>query len=105
MPENHFIDLEDSIYVKFIDGQIAWGIDGNMPRTEIKNIELELDGKHIPVHFSLFSNLYECDNSFRIYNRDKTYFIEQWNSDGAGGYLVVWVINETGIIQRVLMKP
>ena len=104
-PEEHIIQWEDDKYVTFIDGQYVWGTDGDFPKNEIAKIEIELDGRKIPISPTLYSNLFECDNNFKIYELDSVFFIEQWNSDGAGGYLLVWTVNENGVVQRVLMKP
>lgn len=98
----HHIQLQDDKWVTFIDGKSVWGTDGEYPRTEIEGITAEINGKKIDIHRAFYSNLYECMNTFKFYKNGSTYFIHNWNSDGAGYYEVVWVLNEDGLIQRLL---
>jgi len=98
----HHIQLQDDKWVKFIDGQGVWGTDGEYPRREIERIIVEINGNKIDIHEAFYSNLYDCRNTFKFYKNGSTYFVHNWNSDGAGYYEVVWVLTEDGLIQRLL---
>ncbi len=100
--KNKIIDYQESKWIVAINGLKPWGTDGGKPNTEIKEIKVNLNGKEIIVPKVLTIDIYECDNKFDIYKIGKTYFVHQWNSDGAGAYEIVWVITENGIKQRLV---
>ncbi len=33
------------------------------------------------------------------------YYVQHWNSDGAGGYLLTWAIDDNSIKQRLIFTP
>lgn len=96
---------KESEIITLINGRHAWGTDGGIPKIETQNIKIEIKGIKINVPKTLISDIYECNNSFRVYKKDNTYFVDQWNSDGAGAYNLVWVISEAEIIQRFIFTP
>ncbi len=101
-PTNRIIDKENGKWVLFIDGRPVWGTDGNLPKTQVKNIDVEINTKSIKVHQVFYSDIYECDNAFDTYKIGDTYFVHQWNSDGAGAYEIVWIFTKDGLIQRIV---
>ena len=103
--ENIYDYYNDTPIITSINGRKAWGTDGGLPKIQVKNIIIELNGIEIKAPRVLFSDIFEVNNSFKVYKKDNTYFIDQWNSDGAGGYNLVWVITEAGIIQRFIFTP
>lgn len=98
----HYIEYLDGTIVKYIDGQKVWGADGNIPKLAVERIDAELNGVKLNVSPALYSNLYECSNAFKIYEKGDIYFLYQGNSDGAGWYEVVWVIADGKIVQRLV---
>lgn len=104
--EGKIIDYyKDSQMITAINGRKVFGVDGRIPKIETTSIDVFLNDKRIVIPNVLFENLYECTNDFEINVKDDCYFVSQWNSDGAGGYFVVWVINETGLLQRLIFIP
>lgn len=99
--ENKIIDYSDN-WIIAINGLHPWGADGQKPKIEIEKLNVKIKGNKIYVPQVLISDIYECDNNFNIYKVGKTFFIHQWNSDGAGAYEIVWVVTESGIIQRLV---
>ncbi|TRZ45119.1 hypothetical protein [Robertkochia solimangrovi] len=99
---NRIIDKQDEIWVTFIDGRPVHGTDGNLPKTQVKNIEVKINSKSIKVHQLFYSDIFECDNTFDTFKIGDTYFVYQSNSDGAGGYEIVWVFTKDGLIQRLV---
>lgn len=100
--ENRVIDKQDDKWVTAIDGRPVWGTDGGLPRTQVNGIQLKIEGKEIEIHKVFFSDIYECDNKFTVYKNRDTYFVYQWNSDGAGAYVIVWVLDKMGVKQRFI---
>lgn len=99
---NRIIDKKDGKWITSIDGRPVWGTDGNLPKTAIAHIEVTIDGQKIKIHSIFYSDIYECDNSFSVYKKGTTYFVHQWNSDGAGAYEIVWVLDKNGLKQRLV---
>lgn len=85
-----------------IDGKEYWGTDGEIPQTEYKDITITLDNAIIRLPKEALENLYEPNLQMSQVNynsKNKTIYISSMNSDGAGGYLVVWKI-ENGIYKE-----
>ena len=99
---NRIIDKQDEKWVTAINGRPVWGTDGNFPKTQVDNIEIKIDGRVIEIHKVFYSDIYECDNEWSIYKNGDTYFVHQWNSDGAGAYEIVWVFDKNGLKQRLV---
>ena len=38
----------------------------------------------------------------KVYRSGDTYFVQQWNSDGAGAYELVWVLTKEGLQPRLV---
>ncbi|PQB05791.1 hypothetical protein [Aureitalea marina] len=99
---NRIIDKQDGKWISAIDGRPVWGTDGNFPKTQVDNIKVIIDGQEIEIHEVFYSDIYECDNEISIYKNGETYFAHQWNSDGAGAYEIVWVLDKNGLKQRLV---
>ncbi|WP_143017048.1 hypothetical protein [Catalinimonas alkaloidigena] len=98
---NRIID-RDGVTVTAIDGRHVWGQDGGMPKTQISGISATVEGQPIQINKAFYSDLYECSNSFTIFRSGETFFVHQWNSDGAGYYGIIWVLTKEGLQQRVV---
>lgn len=61
-----------------------------------------IEDKRIPIHEIFFQDIYECDNDFNIHKIGNLFIVHQWNSDGAGGYEIVWVLDKNGVKQRLV---
>ena len=96
-PTNRIIDIADDKFVVSIDGRFFWGTDGEMPRTQVDAIQVKLGGKDIPVHRVFFSDIFEFRRDFSVYKNGNTFFVYQVNSDGAGGYELVWGFDSNGL--------
>ncbi len=99
---NRIIDKQDGKWITAIDGRPVWGVDGNLPKIQVDDIKVVIEGQNIEIHEVFYSDLYECDNNISIYKNGDTYFVHQWNSDGAGSYEVVWVLDKNGLKQRLV---
>lgn len=99
---NRIVDKQEGKWITAIDGRPVWGTDGNFPRTKVDDIEVKIDGQEIQIHKIFYSDIYECDNDLSILKNGDTYFVHQWNSDGAGAYEIVWVLDKNGLKQRLV---
>ncbi|MBQ4818611.1 hypothetical protein [Aquimarina sp. MMG016] len=95
----------DGKYVTKINGRRFYGTDGNIPKIQVSQINASVDGKNINIPDVLFEDIFECDNDFVINKNKEDYIIHQWNSDGAGGYLIVWVLDKNKVKQRLIFIP
>lgn len=92
-------------WLEKINGKEIWGTDGNIPNNQYGQITLTL-GKnkiHLPV-----DNLFEPNLDYTTVNIDeknKTIYISAMNSDGAGGYAVLWIIENGKFKQRITTIP
>ncbi|WNJ17136.1 hypothetical protein [Pontibacter sp. G13] len=96
------IDRQGGQWVVAIDGRPVWGTDGNFPKTQVDDIKVRLNGKEIVIHEVFYSDIFECGSKLSIYKNGDTYFVHQSNSDGAGGYEIVWVLDKNGLKQRLV---
>lgn len=99
---NRYIDRVDGNWIVAIDGRPVWGTDGNLPVIQVNKINFSFDGREFEIHRSLFSDIYELNSIVSIYRKGETFFVHQRNSDGAGAYEIVWVINKSGLQQRLV---
>jgi hypothetical protein len=106
-----YVKYEDggSQYVGEIDGKRPWGTDGPMPRTEYKSIQFKSGAQTLNFPKSSFNDLFEISAlKYTTVCLDKTtgkVYVEAGNSDGAGSYEVVWVINNGKIEYREEFIP
>lgn len=88
--------------VAAIAGRPVWGTDGDFPRTQVKGVKAIVEGQKIEINKALYSDIFECTNTFDVYKSGDAYIVYQWNSDGAGAYQVVWVFTKDGLMQRLV---
>jgi hypothetical protein len=100
--QNRIVGKHDGKWITEIDGRPVWGTDGEFPNIQVDDIEVEIDGKKVMIHSVFYGDIYECDNTFSVYKNGETYFVHQWNSDGAGAYEIVWVLDKSGLKQRLV---
>lgn len=95
----------DGKWLSKINGRRIYGTDGNIPKTEVVGIETGVNGKTIEISEMFYQDIFECSNEFIINKNQDDYIVHQWNSDGAGGYLIVWVIGSDKLKQRLIFIP
>jgi hypothetical protein len=100
--KDKIIDYVDDVYVFSINGLHPFGIDGNKPNLEIDKIDISLNNTKISVSPALIMDLFECKDNSKIYKVDRNFIVHLTCSDGAGYYELVWVVNEKGIMQRLV---
>jgi hypothetical protein len=91
--------------IELIDNKKYWGMDGGMPKSQFEKIEIKVGQKIFSLPKSALEGLYEPSiyNAEVNYDKSKdTFYIQTMNSDGAGGYLVLWRV-EKGIYKDRLV--
>jgi hypothetical protein len=99
---NRIVEKHEGKWVKSIAGRPVWGTDGGFPKTQVKAVNAIVEGKKIEINEALYSDIFECTNTFKVYKNGDSYIVYQWNSDGAGAYQVVWVFTKDGLKQRLV---
>ena len=103
------------IFLEKIDGKDIYGTDGNIPRKEISDFYLIVNGKKIEIpkkHYSdLFEPTIECLNdnddlycyTVGYLNGKGEIILTMQNSDGAGSYMVIFLFDkEYKIKERII---
>lgn len=87
----------DKSILEKINGKKIWGTDGNLPRTTYKLITVIIGGKTIELPKNSFEDLFEPSlfNTQVYFDKaSEILYITSSNSDGAGGYEIVWIIEK-----------
>jgi hypothetical protein len=82
-------------FIELIDNQKFWGTDGYLPVLQYEKITLKIESKIIDLPEIALKGLYNPNLFYTEINIDEktnTIFIHSINSDGAGGYCVIWKI-------------
>lgn len=102
----YFKDNVNQLYK--IDGEEIYGTDGNIPKKEYRLMEVEINSKKIIIPKSALKNIYEPNLNLTKVNYDvetETLYIQSLNSDGAGGYAVLWIIKKNEYNRRIISIP
>lgn len=92
--------------LKYIDGKFPWGTDGDMPRTKYNLIKIGFGTHTLTFPKTSYQDLFEPNFHSTLAYLDKTtnkIYIEADNSDGAGSYTLIWVLENEKIIQREIL--
>jgi hypothetical protein len=93
----------ETSYLEKINGKEIWGTDGNIPKMQYGKIIFQLgkDIIYLPV-----DNLFEPNLDRTSATIDSgTIYLSAINSDGAGGYAVLWIIEKGRFKRRVTTIP
>jgi hypothetical protein len=83
--------------IELINGKKYYGEDGGQPSTEYKSITITKGTRKISLPKSALENLFEPNYQNLQVNYDHVndiIYIQSMNSDGAGGYEVIWKIEK-----------
>jgi hypothetical protein len=92
--------------VEKINGKPYWGTDGGMPKTQYKSIAITIDGKHADIPQHALADVFEpnLNSTFASYDdARKILYIYATNGDGAGGYAIIWKIQNGVYNERFVM--
>jgi len=91
--------------IELIDNKKYWGMDGGMPTEQFNKIIVKIGSKTIILPKVATNGLYQPNLGTAEIHFDKqtnTIYIETMNSDGAGGYEVIWKV-ENGVYKDRLV--
>lgn len=98
----------NSTFIKEINGKPIWGTDGGIPKRQYKAIKVRMGASIIEFPKEATENLYE-PSLFRTRafydSKTQTLYIQSFNSDGAGGYAVTWVVEKGVYKNRIVDWP
>ncbi|SFN07478.1 hypothetical protein SAMN05421594_0825 [Chryseobacterium oleae] len=89
-------------------GQQIWGTDGTIPQTHYKSISVKMGGKTLLIPSKEIENLFNINTeSAACYfdSEHETLYINMVNSDGAGGYAVLFTIEKGVFKGKTLIIP
>lgn len=98
---------QENGWLKSIDGvESLWGIDGNIPQYEYESVTVTYPGGVLQFPKENLQYLYEPGDNFThiALSDDNTFFLFMMNSDGAGGYMVVWTIKDYHIKSQLAIR-
>lgn len=88
--------------LQYINNKKYWGTDGEIPKTEYHAIRITIGTRKVALPATAIDNLFEPNLTSTKANYDKAndiLYIQSMNSDGAGGYEVIWKI-EKGVYKE-----
>lgn len=97
-----YLKNEQNVLTK-IDDQKILGTDGNIPKKEYKSIDVEIDNLNVQLPDIALKNLFEPNvENVKINYDHKTdiLYIQSMNGDGAGGYVVLWIVEKKKFKKR-----
>lgn len=92
--------------IDLIDNKKYWGKDGGMPSSQYEKIVVSVGKKTITLPVAAIQGLYEPNlfSATATYdNINDVFYIQSMNSDGAGGYEVIWKIEKGEYKERLVV--
>ena len=96
---------DNETQIELIDNKQYWGTDGELPKTQYKNITVKIGKSVFALPKSALENLYEVnlDSTETYFDKDRNIiYIISSNSDGAGYYEVIWKIEKATYKDRLV---
>ncbi len=90
-------------FIQFVNGKRYWGTDGELPILEYRSIIVTIENKELKLPAAAIENLFDPNLNNTKVNFDvnhDTVYIHSLNSDGAGGYEVIWKVERGIYIER-----
>jgi len=100
--KHKFLKIDNDTYL--IDGKRFWGTDGEIPKTGISSVQISTDNIPIILPENAYDDLYEpgLETLTYTYGPGNTIYIRMDNSDGAGGYTIIWIIKHNKYYARYI---
>lgn len=99
---------EDYTVIDKFKGQKLWGTDGGIPTSHYTSIKATIKGRSTQIPEKEIENLFNINNDFAACYYDEVndiLYITSENSDGAGGYAVLFTISKGLYKGRVVTMP
>ncbi len=100
-----FRNVDSYKILEKVNNKDFFGTDGNVPQYEYGKITLLVKGKKIklPCENLFEPNLYYTE--VNINSKTKTIYIYAINSDGAGSYVVLWIVKDGIFKRKIVLIP
>ncbi|MDR2238198.1 MAG: hypothetical protein LBE92_18900 [Chryseobacterium sp.] len=107
--KKYFSSSSREIQIKDLyKGKQAWGIDGTIPQTHYKSITIKIGNNTVEIPTAETENLFNVNTEFtKCYfdSENETLYISMINSDGAGGYAVLFRIEKGKYKGKTVIMP
>ena len=106
--DKHTYTYSKDNILETIDGKEIWGTDGTMPTTQYTNVTVTFGEHKVELPQTAFLNLFNpnLEDTHVYYDSStETLYITAVNSDGAGGYCAVLIIQGKKYKGRVVDVP
>ncbi|MDD3773446.1 MAG: hypothetical protein PHC38_12460 [Weeksellaceae bacterium] len=103
-PDKHKLTFDN--WLTKINGKSFWGTDGGIPKTQYQSIKIKINNKNIDLPKTAFYDLFEPNWYHTKANYDgknDVLYLHSFNSDGAGGYAVIWKIEKGKYKDRLVV--
>jgi hypothetical protein len=91
--------------LRLVNDKQYYGTDGPIPRKQIKEITVEINGVKKSLAPSQYADLFEAQFLKRVTTvvllTDGRIIIYYWGSDGAGGYYAIFIMKDGIVKQRI----
>lgn len=104
--DQHQIERSPEGFVKKIDGESPLGVDGGLPREQVKSVSITFeDGEFLELPKAAIQGMFEPSfHGVSVFVRlPEIVLVIMRNSDGAGGYTVIWEIKNRQYVSQEIM--
>lgn len=101
-------DFTSTLHGDFYKGQQVWGIDGTIPKSHYLSITAQIGDKTVQIPSKEIENLFNIDNKSTTCHYDRIndiLYISILNSEGAGSYAGLFIIEKGEYKSRILEIP
>ncbi len=97
-------------WIDKIDGQPFYGTDGGLPKTKYRSITIRNDSSELSFSSKVIGDLYQpnlTNNSIDVFRDERSgdLYLSCFNSDGAGGYVVLFCVTKGNDVDRLVLIP
>ncbi|MCE3283453.1 MAG: type 3 domain protein [Chitinophagaceae bacterium] len=95
-------------FLSTIDGREIFGTDGELPRREYKSIVIKNGTRILRLDKKKYHNFFEPSTEGAMAMTDPStgiIYLVSYNSDGAGAYIVTWMIRDNKVINTETFLP
>jgi hypothetical protein len=93
----HYDTSQGGHFLSEINHHRFWGTDGEIPTHKYRHITCAWKGKEVPIPDSAIWDVFEPNlhmTEVRYDRQHERWFLQSTNSDGAGGYEVIWMFEK-----------
>lgn len=101
-------DFTSTLHGDFYKGQQVWGIDGTIPKSHYLSITAQIGDRTVQIPSKEIENLFNIDNKSTTCHYDRIndiLYISILNSEGAGSYAGLFIIEKGEYKSRILEIP